>query len=58
MNEIHFTDSNSTHEPDRVEIMGNGWVKAIDVIGPDYSEKTQYPPHRVKRVDGEVVYYE
>lgn len=47
----------SDHQASRVEIMSNGWVKAIDEIA-DYTEYTHYPPHEVKEVQGDVVYYE
>jgi hypothetical protein len=54
------TDEEDTFNPvthDRVEIMSNGWVKAIDQTG-DHKEYTQYPPHRVMEINGEVTYYE
>lgn len=56
MNEITL-DTGEVLQFDRVEIMSNGWVKAIHKS--DYErEDTQYPPHRVERITGKVVYYE
>jgi len=57
MTKIVFKDRDANHMATRVEIMSNGWVKAIDEVG-DIKEYTQYPPNEVKEVQGDVVYYE
>ncbi|MFB6121653.1 MAG: hypothetical protein ABEJ68_11110 [Halobacteriaceae archaeon] len=45
---IHFTDGESA-EHDRVFVAENGWVA---VTGPE-SEPAMYPPHRVRKVEGD-----
>lgn len=57
MNTIRFTTDDPHKTVDRVEIMSNGWVKAVNEAAV-HSEEWQYPPHRVKEISGEVDYYE